>query len=75
MQTNQPLRAPDAVIGRGEGSGFFGHQWHEAPGAGAVLLCDSYVMTAPTFPLHPHRHISAVAILFERTRREKIAIF
>ncbi|MGV0958268.1 MAG: pirin family protein [Limnohabitans sp.] len=67
MQASHTLRAPDAVIGRGEGSGFFGHQWHEAPGAGAVLLCDSYVMTAPTFPLHPHRYISAVAILFEDT--------
>jgi redox-sensitive bicupin YhaK (pirin superfamily) len=30
-------------------------------------MCDSYVMTAPTFPLHPHRHISAVAVLFEDT--------
>lgn len=65
MQTNHSLRAPDAPIGRGEGSGFYGHQWHEEPGSGAVLLCDSYVMTAPTFPMHPHRHISAVAILFE----------
>jgi redox-sensitive bicupin YhaK (pirin superfamily) len=67
MQQISALRAPDATIGRGEGSGFFGHQWHETPGSGAVLLCDSYVMTAPTFPLHPHRHISAVAILFEDT--------
>jgi len=61
------MRAPDARIGHGESSGFFGYQWHEKPAAGAVLLCDSYVMTAPTFPLHPHRHISAVAILFEDT--------
>lgn len=30
-------------------------------------MCDSYVMTMPTFPLHPHRYISAVAILFEDT--------
>lgn len=67
MQPSNPLRAPDAVIGRGEGSGFFGHQWHEAPDSCAVLLCDSYVMTAPTFPLHPHRYISAIAILFEDT--------
>lgn len=68
MQKNSQLRAPDAPIGYGEGSRFWGHQWHERPGSGAVLLCDSYVMTAPTFPLHPHRHISAVAILFENTR-------
>lgn len=67
MQTNPQLRGPDALIGRGEGSGFFGYQWHESPGLGAVLLCDSYVMTAPTFPVHPHQHISAVAVLFEDT--------
>jgi redox-sensitive bicupin YhaK (pirin superfamily) len=65
MQTHHQLREPDAPIGRGEGSGFHGWQWREKPGSGAVLLCDSYVMTAPTFPLHPHKHISAVAILFE----------
>lgn len=67
MQKNPQLRIPDAPIGRGEGSGFFGFQWHENPDSGAVLMCDSYVMTAPTFPLHPHQHISAVAILFEDT--------
>ncbi len=67
MHTHQQLRDPDAPIGRGEGSGFFGHQWYEPPGSGAVLMCDSYVMTAPTFPMHPHRYISAVAILFEDT--------
>jgi redox-sensitive bicupin YhaK (pirin superfamily) len=65
MQTQLQLRAPDAPIGRGEGSGFYGWQWREKPGSGAVLMCDSYVMTAPTFPLHPHKHISAVAIVFE----------
>ena len=65
MKTNMPLRDPDAIIGRGEGSGFSGYQWREGFGKGAVLLCDSYVMTAPTFPLHPHQYISAVAILFE----------
>lgn len=73
MQAPHILRAPDAVIGRGEGSGFFGHQWREAPGAGAVLLCDSYVMTAPTFPMHPHRHISAVAIVFEDTLGQMVS--
>lgn len=67
MLNNIQLRGPDAPIGRGEGSGFFGYQWREQPGVGAVLMCDSYVMTAPTFPLHPHRYISAVAILFEDT--------
>lgn len=67
MLNNTQLRQPDAIIGRGEGSGFYGHQWREKQGMGAVLMCDSYVMTAPTFPLHPHRHISAVAILFEDT--------
>jgi redox-sensitive bicupin YhaK (pirin superfamily) len=67
MQTTDQLRKPDALIGRGEGSGFFGYQWRENPGSGAVLMCDSYVMTAPTFPLHPHEHISAVAILFEES--------
>ncbi|QWE16647.1 pirin family protein [Polynucleobacter sp. AP-Nino-20-G2] len=67
MSVNTQLRSPDATIGRGEGSGFSGVQWREEPGAGVVLLCDSYVMTAPTFPLHPHKHISAVAILFEDT--------
>lgn len=67
MSGNTQLRSPDAIIGRGQGSGFSGYQWRESPGAGAVLLCDSYVMTAPTFPLHPHQHISAVAILFEDT--------
>jgi redox-sensitive bicupin YhaK (pirin superfamily) len=65
VRMGHELRSPDALIGRGEGSGFFGYQWREKPGSGAVLLCDSYVMTAPTFPLHPHRHISAVAIVFE----------
>ena len=67
MQINSELRGPDAVIGHGKDSGFFGYQWHESRGQGAVLLCDSYVMSAPTFPLHAHRHISAVAILFEET--------
>jgi redox-sensitive bicupin YhaK (pirin superfamily) len=67
MQDNHQLRESDAPIGGGEASGFFGHQWREKPGSGAVLLCDSYVMTAPTFPLHPHKHISAVAVLFEDT--------
>jgi redox-sensitive bicupin YhaK (pirin superfamily) len=67
MQKNHQLRECDAFIGGGEASGFFGRQWREEPGSGAVLLCDSYVMTAPTFPLHPHKHISAVAILFEDT--------
>lgn len=67
MSANAKLRSPDAVIGRGPESGFSGYQWQENPGAGAVLLCDSYVMTAPTFPLHSHRYISAVAILFEDT--------
>ncbi len=66
-QNNSQFRRPDAVIGGSEGSGFWGYQWREKSGLGAVLLCDSYVMTAPTFPLHPHRHISAVAILFEDT--------
>lgn len=67
MNQNLQLRKPDAPIGRGKCSGFFGNQWHERPGQGAVLLCDSYVMKAPTFPLHPHKHISAVSILFEDT--------
>lgn len=67
MSVNTQLRTPDAMIGGGEGSGFSGYQWRESHGSGAVLLCDSYVMTAPTFPLHPHQHISAVAILFEDT--------
>lgn len=67
MQTAHQLREPDARIGRGEGSGFFGCRWQEKPGSGAVLLCDSYVMTAPTFPLHTHEYISAVAVLFEDT--------
>lgn len=67
MQKNHQLRESDAHIGGDEASGFFGRQWREKPGSGAVLLCDSYVMTAPTFPLHPHKHISAVAILFEDT--------
>jgi hypothetical protein len=67
MQENHQLRESDAPIGGGEDSGFFGLQWREKPGSGAVLLCESYVMTAPTFPLHPHKHISAVAILFEDT--------
>lgn len=67
MNQQRQLRKPDAPIGNGANSGFFGNQWHEKPGEGAVLLCDSYVMKAPTFPLHPHRHISAVAILFEDT--------
>lgn len=67
MIQNLHLRKPDAPIGQGKNSGFYGKQWHETPGEGAVLLCDSYVMKAPTFPLHPHRHISAVAILFEDT--------
>lgn len=67
MKNKSQLRGPDANIGRGEGSGFWGYQWYEGQGAGAVILCDSYVMTAPTFPLHPHKNISAVAILFEDT--------
>ena len=67
MLTDAQLRGPDAPIGRGKGSGFFGYQWREKPGVGAVLMCDSYMMTAPTFPLHPHQYISAVAILFEDT--------
>lgn len=67
MKTNCQLRKPDATIGHGANSGFFGYQWQEGQGLGAVLMCDSYVMTAPTFPLHPHKCISAVAILFEDT--------
>jgi redox-sensitive bicupin YhaK (pirin superfamily) len=67
MLANTQLRRPDATIGRGPESGFSGYQWREKPGTGAVLLCDSYVMTAPTFPLHSHQYISAVAILFEDT--------
>ena len=67
MNQNLQLRGPDAPIGHGKNSGFFGNKWQESPGQGAVLMCDSYVMNAPTFPLHPHRNISAVAILFEDT--------
>lgn len=63
---NPSLRRPDSLIGQ-EGSSFYGFQWLEAAGAGPVLMCDSYVMTGPTFPMHPHRSISAVAILFEET--------
>ncbi|MDE2423930.1 MAG: hypothetical protein KGN31_06935 [Betaproteobacteria bacterium] len=46
----------------------FGHQWRESPNVGADLLCDSYLMTAPTFTLHFHQHVSAVAVLFEDTK-------
>lgn len=67
MPENTKLRSPDATIGRGPASGFSGYQWRETPGVGPVLLCDSYLMTAPTFPLHSHQYISAVAILFEDT--------
>lgn len=67
MLVNTQLRSPDSAIGGGPESGFSGYQWRENPGSGAVLLCDSYLMTAPTFPLHSHKYISAVAILFEDT--------
>ncbi|EOX3118157.1 TPA: pirin family protein [Vibrio cholerae] len=66
MKDNNQLRHSDASIGS-ENSGFHGLQWRENYNNGSVLLCDSYVMTAPTFPLHCHKHISAVAILFEDT--------
>jgi redox-sensitive bicupin YhaK (pirin superfamily) len=67
MTANSQLRSPDSTIGGGLESGFHGYQWRESLGTGAVLMCDSYLMTAPTFPLHSHQYISAVAILFEDT--------
>jgi hypothetical protein len=43
MIQNLHLRKPDAPIGQGKNSGFYGNQWHETPGEVAVLLCDSYL--------------------------------
>jgi redox-sensitive bicupin YhaK (pirin superfamily) len=71
MTTTDSLRPPDAPLGNG--SGFHGTQWSEPAGIGPVLMCDSYVMTAPTFPLHSHRHISAVAVVFEDTSGEMVS--